>query len=65
MSANALIKADGKKYGGKYVATRSIRDRRVVSSGDDPSKVLSEAKAKGAGDPVIIYVPKRGMTYLF
>ena len=59
MPVTTLIK-DGEKYGGNYVATRSFKDRSVVSYGTDPLKVFDEAKKKGVKDPVVIYVPKKG-----
>ncbi len=64
MPVTTLIK-DGEKYGGNYVATRSFKDRSVVSYGTDPIKVFDEAKKKGVKDPVVIYVPKRGKLQFF
>lgn len=64
MSGKTLIK-DGKKYGGKYVATRSFKDTRVICSGSNPKKVFDEAKKKGAKDPVILFVPKAGMVNIY
>ena len=64
MPVTTLIK-DGEKYGGNYVATRSFKDRSVVSYGTDPIKVFDEAIKKGVKDPVVIYVPKKGMVHIY
>jgi len=65
MSAHTILIKDGKKYGGQYVATRSFKDRRVVSFGKNPAKVLALAIAKGFKKPVIVYVPKDNLTHIF
>lgn len=55
----AILKKDGKDYGGKYVAIRSFKNKEVLSFGCNPSRVLNAAKNKGARDPVIFFVPKK------
>lgn len=64
MPVSILVK-DGKRYGGKYVATRSFKDKNVISAGSDPVKVIQEAKDKGAKDPVLIYIPIKGMIHIY
>jgi len=64
MPSNILVK-NAEKYGGKYVATRSFKNKNVLSSGDDPTKVFNEAKSKGAKDPVIFYVPEKDMVHIY
>ena len=64
MPSDIIIK-DGRKYGGKYVATRSFKDNRVVCFGSDPKKVFDEAKEKGVREPVIFFVPKEGMVHIY
>jgi hypothetical protein len=61
---NVLVK-DGEKYGGKYVATRSFKDRKVITFGTDPVRVYKRAKKMGAKDPVIVYVHKKGMVNVY
>jgi len=61
---NVLLK-DGEKYGGQYVATKSFKDKKVVSHGSDPSKVFNDAKEKGIKAPVVFYVPKKGMVQIY
>ncbi|MBM4135624.1 MAG: succinyl-CoA synthetase subunit alpha [Nitrospira sp.] len=64
MPSNILIK-DGDKYGGKYVATKSFKNKKVISFGTDPLKVFEEAKKKGAKDPVIFYVPEKDTVHIY
>ncbi len=56
---------DRKKYGGKFVATKSFTDTKIIASGTDPLKVYDEAKESGAMNPVIDYVPEEGMVCIY
>jgi hypothetical protein len=64
MEVNILLN-DGERYGGKYVALRSFSEKDVISSGSDPREVSAEAKRSGAEDPVLFYVPERGMVHIY
>lgn len=64
MPRNVLVK-NSDKYQGKYVATRSFKDRKAVCSGRNPVKVLSCAKEKGIRDPVVFYVPKKNSVNIY
>jgi hypothetical protein len=64
MSANVLVK-NSERYSGKYVATRSFKDKTAVCSGSDPAKVLTEAKGKGVKDPVVFFVPEKDMVHIY
>jgi hypothetical protein len=61
---NILVK-DSEKFGGKFVATRSFKNKKVVSHGTDPTKVFNEAKEKGVRDPVVFYVPQKNITQIY
>lgn len=61
----AILVKDSKRYGGKYVAIRSVKNKEVLSSGKDPSKVYDKAKDKGAKDPIIFYVPKKDSVHIY
>lgn len=65
ISVNNVLLKDGEKYGGQYVATRSFKDRKVVTHGSDPSKVFNDAREKGVKAPVVFYVPKKGMVQIY
>lgn len=61
---NVLVK-DSEKFGGKFVATRSFENKKVLSHGTDPAKVFNEAKEKGVKDPVVFYVPQKNITQIY
>jgi hypothetical protein len=58
-----LISEEG--YEGKYVALRSVSDRTVVASGDDPETVMQEARERGAAQPVLFFVPSHDITLVY
>jgi len=64
MEVNALLN-DGERYGGMFVALRSFSEKDVVCSGNNPSEVYTDAKNTGVDDPVLFYVPKRGMVHIY
>ncbi|MBI4682584.1 MAG: hypothetical protein HY757_05735 [Nitrospirae bacterium] len=64
MQANVLLN-HSEKYNGKYVAKRSFQDKEVVCSGDNPKDVAEKANKKGIINPVIFYVPKKGMVHIY
>lgn len=64
MKSLVLLK-DGEKYGGKYVATQSFMCHKVVSFGNDMKNVRKEAQDKGFINPVVFYVPEKGMAHIY
>jgi hypothetical protein len=60
----AILKDDGKKYGGKFVAIRSFNNNEVLCSGKDPAAVFSRAKKK-AKNPVVFYVPQKNTIHIY
>ena len=58
-----LITKEG--YEGKYVALRSLLDRTVVASGDNPKIVMEQARQKGCSEPVIFYVPEHNISLVY
>lgn len=64
MSSNVIIR-NGDKYGGKYVATKSFKDNKVVCFGPDLKKVYDKAIKMGIEDPVVFFVPKKGMIHIY
>jgi hypothetical protein len=63
MPKQVLITEEG--YEGKYVAMRSMSDRTVIASGNDPDAVMKQAHKKGVTDPQIFFVPSRGITLVY
>lgn len=64
MEPICLLK-DTERYSGKFVATRSFTDREVISHGGDPVKVFNEAKNLGIDEPVVFYVPEKGVIQIY
>ena len=64
MPARALLK-DSQKCGGKYVATRSFKSKKVLCAGTDPVKVVREAEEMGVEDPVLVFVFKEGTVHIY
>ncbi len=62
---NNILVNNAEKYGGQYVATRSFIDKEVVCNGDDLVKVHKEAIRKGISDPVVFFVPKKGVVQIY
>lgn len=62
---SSMVLVANKKYEGKYVALESFTKNRVVASGLDPVKVMSAATKAGAKEPVIVFVPKENMSYIY
>ncbi len=63
MAEHVLITDE--KYDGKYVALRSLIDREVVASGNDPLNVMDTAKEKGIVSPVVFYIPEHDVTFVY
>ncbi len=59
-----ILKNDGKKYAGKYVAIRSFKNNEVICSGKNPTWVYNRA-IKQARKPVIFYVPPSNTIHLY
>jgi hypothetical protein len=64
MQKHQILLTD-ERYEGKYVALRSILDRTVIASGDNPKSVLEQAKKQGAANPVVLFVPQKDITLVY
>ncbi|MCX5905310.1 MAG: DUF5678 domain-containing protein [Proteobacteria bacterium] len=63
---NCLILVNNpEKYSGKYVAKKSFKNKNVVCSGKNLTKVYESAKRKGIKDPVVFFVPLKGMVQVY
>jgi hypothetical protein len=63
MSNKVLIAEKG--YEGKYVAMRSMSDRTIIASGNNPDAVMKQANKQGVTDPVIFFVPNHDITLVY
>ncbi len=64
MTPTALVN-NADLYSGKYVAVRSFTDREVISHGEIPLDVVTEAKEKGCKEPVLLFIPEKGMLNVY
>ena len=60
-----ILQSGSEGYCGQYVAVESFTNRKVIAHGDDLVKVASEAKEKGADDPVVFYVPEKDVAQIY
>lgn len=63
MAIKKLIK-NGHRYRGKFVATSSFNDKKVIASGVDPQKVIEQAEKK-CDSPVVFFVPKKNAIHIY
>jgi hypothetical protein len=59
------IVANGRRYMGKFVATDSFNDSRVIASGDSAAAARAKAVKKGHKAPVVVYVPDTKTIHLY
>jgi len=52
-------------FNGKYVALKSFKDHSVIGSGDTPVDAHKKALQKDCTNPVIIFVPTKGMVQIY
>ena len=54
-----------KKYSGRFVALRDYDTHVVIADGKVPQEAYEAAVKKGCADPVIVYVPVKGMAHIY
>ena len=52
-------------YNGKYVAFSDFKDTSVVGEGSTPKEAYDQAVKKGFKDPVVTFVPIKGMVQIY
>lgn len=63
MQKHILVKDD--KYEGKYVAFTSVIDHTIIAQGKNPKVVMEKAKANGADQPLIMFVPHKKTSFCY
>lgn len=53
------------KYEGRFVAIRDFDDSVVVADGKNVDEVYSKAAKQGVCNPVVFYVPLKGMVQIY
>ena len=54
-----------KKDAGKYIAFNPSTGKKVIASGPNPATVIKKARQQGVDIPAIVFVPKKGTTFLY
>lgn len=60
-----LINSDAVCYGGKYIALRAFNDPTVIAYGSEPKAVYETAISNGCLEPVIAFVPPKGIVQIY
>jgi hypothetical protein len=53
------------KYDGKYVALKSFDKQVVIGKGSTPQEAYDKAISKGYSNPVITFIPAKGMVQIY
>ena len=61
--SQTLIKTNN--FNGKYVALKDFDNSTVVGEGTNPKEAYEHALKKGFKNPVIIFVPVKGMVQIY
>lgn len=61
--AKVLLK--NAKFEGRYVAIRDFDDSVVIADGKNPDEAYGKAFKKGVRNPVVFYVPIKGMVHIY
>lgn len=61
--AQVLLKDS--KYEGRFVAIRDFDDAVVIADGKNPDEAYNKAFKKGVRNPVVFYVPIKGMVHIY
>ncbi|PKL91200.1 MAG: hypothetical protein CVV21_08275 [Candidatus Goldiibacteriota bacterium HGW-Goldbacteria-1] len=54
-----------KKYQGKYVAVKSMKDTKVIASGSSMKIAFDKAVKTGVEKPLLIYVPEKNTVHIY
>lgn len=60
--AQALLKDE--KFEGRFVAIKDFDDAVVIADGKSPDEAYNKAFKKGVLNPVVFYVPLKGMLHI-
>ena len=63
MPVEVLVKDE--KYRGRYVALKAFGDNTVVGSGKTPLAAVKQARTAGVDDPVLLFVPRKGVVQIY
>lgn len=52
-------------YNGKYIAFKNFKDNAIVGEGNTPKEAYDKAIKGGARNPVVTFVPIKGMVQIY
>ena len=52
-------------YNGKFVAFKDFNDHTVIGEGDTPLQALEKAAERGFVNPVVTFIPIKGMVQIY
>ena len=52
-------------YNGKYVAFKDFKDASIIGEGATPKEAYDQAVKKGSKNPVVTFVPIKGMVQIY
>ena len=52
-------------YNGKYVAFKDFKDSSIVGEGVTPKEAYDQAVKNGSNNPVVAFVPIKGMVQIY
>jgi len=52
-------------YNGKFVAFKDFNDHAVIGEGDTPQQALEKAAERGFINPVVTFIPIKGMVQIY
>jgi len=58
-----LLKSNS--YNGKYVAFKDFKDTSIVGEGATPKEAYDQAIRTGSKNPVVAFVPIKGMVQIY
>ncbi|MEE8360051.1 MAG: DUF5678 domain-containing protein [Candidatus Omnitrophota bacterium] len=56
---------DNNKFNGRYIAMKSFADHSVIGDGATPEEAYIKATKSGCQNPVITFVPVKGMVQIY
>lgn len=52
-------------FNGKFVAFKNFNDHSIIGEGDTPQQALEKAAERGFINPVITFIPIKGMVQIY
>ncbi|MCX5698903.1 MAG: DUF5678 domain-containing protein [Candidatus Omnitrophica bacterium] len=52
-------------YNGKFVAFKDFNDHTVIGDGNTPQQALEKAAKRGFVNPVVTFIPIKGMVQIY